>query len=84
MSNPYGITLDREWTEWVAKAGASPTVAAALHQVSRSRPLARRLSAFGRRSPRERKLLGTNPMSTQSVPVLEIEIGDCLPRCDRG
>jgi hypothetical protein len=38
MSNPYGITLDREWTEWAAKAGASPTVAAALHQVSRSRP----------------------------------------------
>jgi hypothetical protein len=38
MSNPYGIALDREWTEWAAKAGASPTVAAALHQVSRSRP----------------------------------------------
>jgi hypothetical protein len=38
MSNPYGITLDREWAEWAAKAGASPTVAAALHQVSRSRP----------------------------------------------
>jgi hypothetical protein len=32
MSNPYGITLDHEWAEWAAKAGASPTVAAALQQ----------------------------------------------------
>ena len=39
MSNPYGISLDREWTEWAAKAGVSPTVAAALLLVSRSRPL---------------------------------------------
>ena len=26
----YGITLDREWTEWAANLGVSPTVAAAL------------------------------------------------------
>jgi hypothetical protein len=39
VSDPVvGVTLDREWTEWAAKAGASPTVAAALHQISRSRP----------------------------------------------
>jgi hypothetical protein len=30
MSNPYGITLDREWTEWAADIGVSRTVAAAL------------------------------------------------------
>jgi hypothetical protein len=30
MSNPYGITLDREWTEWAADMGVSHTVAAAL------------------------------------------------------
>lgn len=30
--------LDREWAEWAAKAGALPAVAAALQQVSRSRP----------------------------------------------
>jgi hypothetical protein len=29
-SNPYGITLDREWTEWAADIGVSHTVAAAL------------------------------------------------------
>jgi hypothetical protein len=23
MSNPYGIALDREWSEWAAKFGAS-------------------------------------------------------------
>ena len=34
MSNPYGITLDREWSEWAAKFGASPTVAAALFLIS--------------------------------------------------
>jgi hypothetical protein len=38
MSNPYGIALDREWAVWAAKAGASPTVVAALQEVSRSRP----------------------------------------------
>ena len=30
MSNPYDITLDREWAEWAANIGVSPTVAAAL------------------------------------------------------
>jgi len=39
MSNPYGISLDREWTEWAAKARVSPTVTAALLLISRSRPL---------------------------------------------
>jgi hypothetical protein len=39
MTNPYGITLDREWSEWAAKASVSPTVAAALFLISRSRPL---------------------------------------------
>ena len=39
MSSPYGITLDREWAEWAAKARVSPTVAAALLLISRSRPL---------------------------------------------
>ena len=34
MTNPYGITLDREWSEWAAKFGASPTVAAALFLIS--------------------------------------------------
>jgi hypothetical protein len=39
MSFPYGIMLDREWSEWAAKVGASPTVAAALFLISGSRPL---------------------------------------------
>jgi hypothetical protein len=39
MNNPYGVTLDREWAEWAAKAGVSPTIAAALLLISRSRPL---------------------------------------------
>ena len=39
MSNPYGITLDREWSEWAANIGVSSTVAAALLVISRSRPL---------------------------------------------
>jgi hypothetical protein len=34
MSNPYGITLDREWSEWAAKFGASPTIAAAVFLIS--------------------------------------------------
>ena len=38
MSNPYGITLDREWSEWAAKFGASPTVAAALFLISERHP----------------------------------------------
>ena len=32
--NPYGITLDRPWTEWAAKQGLSETVAAAVYLVS--------------------------------------------------
>jgi len=38
MKNPYGITLDREWSEWAAKFGASPTVAAALFLISECHP----------------------------------------------
>ena len=38
MTNPYGITLDREWTEWAAEYGVSPTVAAALFLMSVHRP----------------------------------------------
>ena len=39
MINPYGITLDREWAEWPAKIGVSPTVAAALLLICQARPL---------------------------------------------
>ena len=39
MTNPYGITLDREWAEWPAKIGVSPTVAAALLLICQARPL---------------------------------------------
>jgi hypothetical protein len=39
MSNPYGITLDREWSEWAANIGVSPTVAAALLLICQVRPL---------------------------------------------
>jgi len=45
MSNPYGITLDREWAEWAAKAGVSLTVAAALLLISRSLSSARSRSS---------------------------------------
>ena len=38
MTNPYGITLDRAWTEWAAEYGVSPTVAAALFLMSVHRP----------------------------------------------
>ena len=38
MSNPYGITLDRAWTEWAGDYGVSPTVAAALFLMSEPRP----------------------------------------------
>ena len=38
MTNPYGITLDRAWTEWAAEYGVSPTVAAALFLISVHRP----------------------------------------------
>jgi hypothetical protein len=29
-ANPYGITLDRVWTDWAAQHGASETIAVAL------------------------------------------------------
>jgi hypothetical protein len=35
--NPYGITLDRAWTQWAAQHGVSETIAAALYLVSRDR-----------------------------------------------
>ena len=38
MSSPYGITLDREWSEWAAKSGVSSTVAAALFLISERHP----------------------------------------------
>jgi putative ABC transport system ATP-binding protein len=37
MANPYGITLNRVWTEWAAKHGLSETVAAALYLISEKR-----------------------------------------------
>ena len=39
MTNPYGITLDRAWTEWAAKYGVSPAVAAAVFLMSKARPI---------------------------------------------
>jgi hypothetical protein len=39
MGNPFGITLDRAWTEWAAKHGVSAKVAAALILLSQARPL---------------------------------------------
>ena len=45
MTNPYGITLDRAWTEWAAEYGVSPTVAAALFLISVHRPVAAKLTA---------------------------------------
>ena len=36
-TNPYGITLDRVWTDWAAQHGVSETIAAALYLVSRNR-----------------------------------------------
>jgi hypothetical protein len=39
MTNHYGITLDRVWTEWAANYGASPTVAAAVFLLSEGRPV---------------------------------------------
>jgi hypothetical protein len=35
--NPYGITLDRPWTEWAAKQGVHETIAAALYLISENR-----------------------------------------------
>ena len=39
MTNPYGITLNRVWTEWATNYGASPTVAAAVFLISEARPI---------------------------------------------
>jgi len=36
-ANPYGISLDRAWTEWAAKHGLSETIAAALYLISENR-----------------------------------------------
>ena len=36
-ANPYGITLDRVWTDWAAQHGVSETIAAALCLISRNR-----------------------------------------------
>jgi hypothetical protein len=36
-TNPYGITLDRIWTDWAGQHGVSETIAAALYLVSRDR-----------------------------------------------
>jgi hypothetical protein len=50
MSNPYGITLDREWSEWAAKASVSLTVAASLLLICQARPLDK---IVARLTPRE-------------------------------
>ena len=39
MTNPYGITLNRVWTEWATNYGFSPTVAAAVFLISEARPI---------------------------------------------
>ena len=36
-ANPYGITVNRVWTDWAAQHGVSETIAAALYLVSRNR-----------------------------------------------
>ena len=38
MTNPYGITLDRAWTEWATNYGVPSTVAAAVFLMSEARP----------------------------------------------
>ena len=60
MTNPYGITLDREWAEWPAKIGVSPTVAAALLLICQARPLD---EIVARLTPREleREIVGRCP-----------------------
>jgi hypothetical protein len=37
MSNPYGIALNRAWTEWASECAVSETTAAALHLLSENR-----------------------------------------------
>ena len=39
MTHPYGITLNRVWTEWATNYGVSPTVAAAIFLISEARPI---------------------------------------------
>ena len=39
MTHPYGITLNRAWTEWAAEYGVSPAVAAAVFLMSKARPI---------------------------------------------
>ena len=39
MTHPYGITLDRAWTEWATNYGVSPTVAAAVFLISEARTI---------------------------------------------
>ena len=39
MTNPYGITLNRVWTEWATNYGVSPMVAAAVFLISEARPI---------------------------------------------
>ena len=39
MTNPYGITLNSEWTEWATKEKASETVAAAVLLICETRPV---------------------------------------------
>ena len=53
MTNPYGITLDREWSEWAANIAVSPTVAAALLLICQARPLD---EIVARLTPRELEL----------------------------
>jgi len=53
MSFPYGIMLDREWSEWAANIGVSPTVAAALLLICQARPLD---EIVARLTPRELEL----------------------------
>jgi len=38
-SHPYGITLNRVWTEWATNYGVSSTVAAAVFLISEARPI---------------------------------------------
>jgi hypothetical protein len=39
MTHPYGITLNRVWTEWATNYGVSSTVAAAVFLISEARPI---------------------------------------------
>ena len=39
MTHPYGITLNRVWTEWATNYGVSSTVAAAVFLICEARPV---------------------------------------------